>query len=188
MKWLGLFLPFIFGFSHLGASKPRKSIRESALEIFDAVTLRARTAVFLYMAGLGAVALICGGFFMSLIDITNQYDSNGFVTWTSTLLSGLILMAVSLSGLAYVYYVAWPGLRVAESRRTLHEEEERRNRSYPQSSLEQALSALVMDFVKEREIRRSERHEQRTAPSQRSEDISQEHRGESSEERPSSYH
>lgn len=186
MKWLGLFLPFIFGFSHLGASKPRKSIRESALEIFDAITLRARTAVFLYMAGLATVALICGGFFMFLLDITRQYDTNGFVTWTSTLISGMVIMAVALSGLAYVYFVAWPGIRSAESRRTIHEEEERRNRAHPQTSLEQALSALVMDFVKEREIRRSERGS--TAEQPRPDEESSQRRRETSEERPSSYH
>lgn len=138
-------------------SAPRQNLKEVALEIFELITYRSRKVVFLGMAGLATTALACGGIFISLVDITTQYDQEGFMAWTATLSGGLFLTLASLAGLGYVYFRAWPGTqKMAEARE--HQAEERFARKPPgPGSLEQALAALVMDYVKEREDRRASR-------------------------------
>nr|BFD59232.1 hypothetical protein CKG001_13390 [Bdellovibrio sp. CKG001] len=156
MKWLSLFLPFFLG---LGSKhdKPRRNLKETALEIYDAITIRSRAAVFLTMAGLCAIAFICGGFFIFLLESTKQYDRAGIIVWNSTLISSGLLVLLALAGLSYVYFMAWPGLQAARNRQEVRDEEQRRQQEHPVGSLEQALAALVMDFVKEREFKREHR-------------------------------
>ncbi|UXR64002.1 hypothetical protein EZJ49_13105 [Bdellovibrio bacteriovorus] len=162
MKWLSLILPFFLGFGHK-PNKPRKSLKETALEIYDAITIRSRAAVFLSMAGLCAIAFICGGFFMFLLEATRQYDRAGMIFWNSTLITSSVLVLLAVGGLSYVYFMAWPGVRAARNRQEVREEEERHQHEHPVGSLEQALAALVMDFVKERESKRE--HRAHTPPS-----------------------
>lgn len=156
MKWLSFILPFVLGFGHK-PDKPRRSLKETALEIYDVITIRSRTAVFLSMAGLGAIAFICGGFFMFLLESTRQYDRAGIIVWNSTLITSGVLVLLALGGLGYVYFMAWPGVRAARNRQEIRAEEHRRQQEHPVGSLEQALAALVMDFVKEREFKREHR-------------------------------
>lgn len=188
MKWLSLILPFFLGFGHKPA-KPRRSLKETALEIYDAITIRSRTAVFLTMAGLCAIAFICGGFFMFLLESTGQYDRAGVIVWNSTLITSGILVLLALGGLGYVYFMAWPGVRAARNRQEVREEEERRQHEHPVGSLEQALAALVMDFVKEREFKREHRASSAPPPSsEASRPYSSRPDPETASETPTSYH
>ncbi|AHZ84075.1 hypothetical protein [Bdellovibrio bacteriovorus] len=182
MKWLGFILPFILGFGGKG-HRPRRSLKDSALEIYDAITIRSRKAVFLSMGGLGAIAFVCGGIFMFLTEATSQYDRAGFVMWNSTLITSLTLVALAVGGLSYVYFYAWPGVRAAGERREAAEADFKRQQEIQAGSLEAALSALVMDFVKEREMRRELRARSPSNSATSSE--SELHRARAEAERPS---
>lgn len=148
MRWLGMVLSFLFGRMN---TKP-KSFREIAMEIFDDVSRRSRKVVSLTLAGLAAVIFFCGGVFISIIDGTTQYDRLGAVNWTATFGAGVALILLAVAVFAGVFLRAWPGALQRHSRVPPHQET-----SVLPSALEQALAALVMDFVKERELRRAAR-------------------------------
>ncbi|WP_415062569.1 hypothetical protein [Bdellovibrio sp.] len=156
MRWLGMVLSFLFGRLN---TKP-KSFREIALEIFDDVSRRSRKIVSLTLAGLGAVIFFCGGLFISIIDGTTQYDRFGMVNWTATFGAGVTLILFATAVFAVVFLRAWPGATQRHSRIPPHHEA-----PPPPSALEQALAALVMDFVKERELRREARSQAEPPPS-----------------------
>ncbi|MFV3410425.1 hypothetical protein [Bdellovibrio bacteriovorus] len=184
MKWLGFILPFIMGLGGKGSHRPRRSLKDSALEIYDAITIRSRTAVFLSMTGLGAIAFVCGGVFMFITEATSQYDTTGYVFWNSTLITSLCLTAAAVGGLSYVYFFAWPGVRAADRRREAAEIEFKRQQELHAGSLEAALSALVMDFVRERELRRAQRTSS-PSPAPESSTEGELHRARAEAERPS---
>jgi hypothetical protein len=102
----------------------------------------------LVLAGLSAVIFFCGGLFITILESTLQYDRVGYVTLSSTLGAGIILFCMAALGFAYVFAYAWPGAsrQVKEAVKPEHQ--------HHASTLEQALTVLVLDFVKDREIRR----------------------------------
>lgn len=156
MQWLAMFVSFIVG--RLNAKA--RGLRETAEEVFDEVSRKSRKVVSLTLTGLCAVILFCGGFFISLLDGTTQYDRTGGIAWTATLSAGIGLIAVAAITFAYVFLRAWPGARHT------HQAHHRRLETPRQSSsLENALATLVMDFVRERETRRMARERrQATTP------------------------
>ncbi|HEY8270646.1 MAG TPA: hypothetical protein VIG33_07130, partial [Pseudobdellovibrionaceae bacterium] len=101
-------------------------------------------------SGLVCIALLCGGFFMSLIDLTHQYDEAGTVYLTASNASGLILVLLSLGTFFWIFTSAWPG---AQEMKAAKKKEESVTQAKT-ASLEHALSLLVMDFIKEREQKR----------------------------------
>lgn len=146
MKWLMLMLTLAF--RKFGTRAP--SLKETALEIFEEVSHKSRRLVSLTLTGIAAVIFFCGGIFISIVNATTQYDNNGEIYLTATLSGGLILIAIAAITFGLVFLRAWPG--VAQERRKPNTEEA----SARGSSLEQALSALIMDFIKDREMRREE--------------------------------
>lgn len=153
MKWLTVFMSFLFG--RLNAKAP--SLRETAIEVFDEVSRKSRRVVSLSMTAFGSIILFCGGFFIALLDTTAQYDRSGEIFLTATLAAGLALLAVSVIIFSYVFLRAWPG---AHPEKTMRFQSKETPNYRPPSSLENALAALVMDFVKERESRRNMRETQ----------------------------
>lgn len=145
MQLLAMIMSFIFG----RMNKQTTSIRESALEIFEEAIGKSRKVVVLTLAGLGAVTFFCGGIFIAILDATTQYDRNGFIAFSSTLGAGLTLVLLAAIGFAVVFARAWPGA-------TKHVEVREEIHHHQSSGLEQALSILVMDFVKERELKRQQ--------------------------------
>lgn len=166
MKMLGLVLSFLFGKMNSKTS----SIKESALEIFEEITHRSRKMVFLSILGIGAVAFFTGGLFISLLDATRQYDTQGVVYWSSTLIAGGVIALLAAGLIAYVFMRAWPG---ASPSNVIMKETKEEVHHHHTSSLEQALAVLVMDFVKEREHRRAHPTEPHAPPR-----ASRPHRGE----------
>lgn len=144
MKWLMLMLTLAF---RKFGSRPA-SLKETALEIFEEVSHKSRRIVSLTLTGIAAVIFFCGGIFISIINATTQYDNNGDIYLTATLSGGLILIAIAAITFGLVFLRAWPG--VAQERRKPSKEEA----NVRGTGLEQALSTLIMDFVKDREMRR----------------------------------
>jgi hypothetical protein len=149
MKRLSLLFSIIFG-KFNKARAP--SLKETVMAVLEEAAYRSRKPVALLLGGIVCILIFCGGFFMSLIDLTGQFDRDGSVQFTANLASGLILVAIASSIFYWIFASAWPG---AQGKRT-HEKEA----PPPQltgSSLEQALSLLVMDYIKEREYKREHR-------------------------------
>lgn len=148
MKIIPLILSFIFGYGRFKGKS--KSLRESAIEIFEEVTFRSRRLVSLLLAGLASVILLCGGLFISILDATTQYDRSGVIAWTATFSSGIVLLLIAAATFSVVFLRAWPHTRRLRQK-------EQQVAPATSSSLENALAALVMDYVKERELKREQR-------------------------------
>lgn len=159
MKLIPMILSFVMGRLN---SKPSKGLRAAAMEIFDEVTYRSRRIVTLTLGGLGAVILLCGGVFIALLDATTQFDRTGSIAWTATFGAGVTL--VLLAGLTFtlVFMKAWPRPAFTTNQET--------HTSAGTSPIEAALATLIMDFVKEREARRSTRDNTQVHPAGRPEE------------------
>lgn len=160
LKWIEIIASFFIGRmqSHEGPS-----LRESAIAIFDEITYKSRKAVSLIVVSFAAAIFALGGFFISLINATTQYDRDGVIGFTATFVSGLVLIVLAIAAFAWVFNSAWPGVkkyktmhRHQESREFREQQEHVHAQPKQPSSLEQALSMLVMDFVHERQARRAE--------------------------------
>jgi hypothetical protein len=150
MKWLSILISFFFG--RMNAA-PHISIKETAMSIFAEITYQSRRAVVLSLAAMGTIIFICGGFFISLIDATGQFDRDGAVRMSATLVAGIALLVVAAVVAIWIFASAWPGVR---QHAQTHKHQDTASRSEAPSSLEQALALLVMDFVRERELRREQ--------------------------------
>ncbi|KYG64938.1 hypothetical protein AZI86_12125 [Bdellovibrio bacteriovorus] len=149
MQLLAMIASFVFG--RLNNGGPRSGgIRETVMEMFEDIVLKGRKPVILILAGVCAVLFFCGGLFITILEGTTQYDRVGYVTLTSTLGAGIALFLVAALGFVYVFAYAWPGADRHASDRA----REKVPPPHHASTLEQALTVLVLDFVKERELRR----------------------------------
>lgn len=146
MQWMAMVMTYFFG----RKNRKTKNLKEMAIEIFEEVSYQSRKVVTLTLTGLGAVIFFCGGFFITLLDSTSQYDQAGYVSWTATLLAGVGLILMATLVFAGVFLRAWP--KPSQHRHTHPREEEAAHRQ--PSAIEGAIAALIMDYVKEREHRR----------------------------------
>lgn len=159
LKWIEIIASFFIG-KMQPANGP--SLRETAIQIFEEITYLSRKTVSLIVISFSAAIFALGGFFISLINATTQYDRDGVISFSATFISGLVLIALAVSAFVWVFNSAWPGLKKfktasKDSHKTAHQHEDHHERHHRQvSPIEAAVSALVMDFVKEREIRRGE--------------------------------
>lgn len=156
MRWLSLLISFIL--RKINSARP-PSLKDMALAVLEEAAYRSRKPVILALGGLICIALLCGGFFMSLIDLTRQFDETGVVYITASNAAGLILVLLSVGTFFWIFTSAWPGAqetKAAKSEAATHGKA---------SSLEHALSLLVMDFIKERELKREHAEQRRyTSP------------------------
>ncbi|MBC7369946.1 MAG: hypothetical protein H7326_00170 [Bdellovibrionaceae bacterium] len=156
IKWVGLILSFVMGRFNSHAPQSGFNLKDTAMGIFDDITLKSRKAAGLLLGGLGCVILFCGGFFISLIDATRQYDADGAIAMTSTFTAGLVLALVGVGIFTWIFASAWPGLKVSKQKMREEAAALRNPPPSPQpSSIESAVTALIMDFVHEREHNRS---------------------------------
>lgn len=145
MQWIAMIMKYIFG----RKTSKAQSLKEIAIEIFHEVSYQSKKMVTLTLTALGAVIFFCGGFFITLLELTSQYDRVGYVYWTSTLLAGIGLIALAAAVFATVFLRAWPSPGHYK-----HFAAPREETSSQHSALEGAFAALIMDYVKERELRR----------------------------------
>jgi hypothetical protein len=153
-KWITLILTFVMGRLNSHAPQMSFNLKDSAMGIFDDITFKSRKAVSLLLVALASVIFICGGFFISLIDATRQYDAAGVITFSSTFLSGLVLALVAVGVFTWVFASAWPGVKLNKSQQKEEALRPPPPPPQPPSSIEHAVTALIMDFIHEREHRR----------------------------------
>lgn len=157
MKWLSLLFSFFLGKFNVARS-PGLSLKEGINLLFDELAYRSRKPTMLALGGIVSVAILCGGFFMGLIDITTQYDRDGVVRATASSIAGFALAAIAIGTFTWIFKSAWPGVKAAEKSKDATQEVKP-----PVHGLEQALTLLVLDFIKEREFKREE-HRQTHSP------------------------
>lgn len=153
MQWLSILLSFFLG--KFKFTRP-PSLRDTVSFLFEEAAHRSRKPAVLILSGLACILLLCGGFFMGLIDLTTQLDREGSIRASASAISGFVLVAISVGIFFWIFNRAWPGARVTEKPKAETKESS--------SSLEQALTMLVMDFIKEREFKREERRHHQAPP------------------------
>lgn len=149
MHWISLLFSFVLG--KINSAHRPPSLKEIALAILEEATYRSRKPIMLLLGGLTCILILCGGFFMSVLDLTSQYDREDGLHFTANVYSGVTLVAVALSMFFWIFTSAWPGIQEAKTpKKELPPQD-------TTSSLEQAISLLILDFVKEREYKREHR-------------------------------
>ncbi len=153
MHWLSLLFSFFLG--KFNVARP-PSLKDSVSFVFEEAVSRSRKPAVLILGGIASVLLLCGGFFMGLIDLTTQMDRDGVIRASAGAVSGFALMALALGVFFWIFTRAWPGARNVKA--------QQEEKAVPAAGLEQALTLLVMDFIKERELKREERRHPYTPP------------------------
>ncbi|UOF02381.1 hypothetical protein [Bdellovibrio reynosensis] len=156
MHWLGMIAKFLF--SRMSSSnRPHKSLKDSAVEVFEEISKKSRKIVTLSIMAIGGVLLFVAGFFIALLNLTMQYDRVGYVSFTATLGAGVGLMVVAAAMFAWIFLGAWPGAsdtRKAVKKAKKEVKDFKDRAAETPNTLEGAISLLVLDYVKERQEKR----------------------------------
>lgn len=144
MKWLLIFFSIIKPFF----SQENQSINP-ATEIKDFIRANAMKVVMLFTAAISLGILFSSGLVLIAVDMGAQYDQNGYIYFSSMIIMGLILSALSLVSGAIVVKSFQD---TTQSRRHKNPPLTAVGTSHP---LQDALALLIIDFVKERELKRA---------------------------------
>ncbi|MBX9767289.1 MAG: hypothetical protein K2X47_08470 [Bdellovibrionales bacterium] len=152
MKYLSLILSFLIG--HFRGTRPESASYE---EMLNVLMERLKGALGALVYGLSGVVFAAGGFLTAYFNVLVRYDESGQFQLGAVAFGGLVLTAV---GLILLY--------VASRQQTLNEGKPRQTQlERPGTSpLEHALSALILDYVKEREAKRENPLASATPPAQ----------------------
>jgi hypothetical protein len=143
IKWLTVVLGFLFG----SQTSKAWNFNEIAMGIYEEALHRSRRPIAFLFLGLASVILFCGGFFMSLIDITRQFDLTGHFYPGAIFWTGAILSATLLFALSYAFSKAWTANFLDKTQPQLQTESQA-------PKLQEALSLLILDHIEERKFRR----------------------------------
>lgn len=148
MKWL----IFLFTIVRPLFFSSTSEIPNPALEFKEMIKENAMKVVAFFAAASSLATIFAGGFILIAIDIGAQFDQNGNVTSSMTIIMGLALSLVSLTTGIIV-------MRMFQDK-TLKERHEPLTLSSIGTGsthpLQDALALLISDFVKERELKRSQ--------------------------------
>jgi hypothetical protein len=153
-KWLGLAASFLIGrMNHPAkASGFNFNIKDVSMEVFSGITQRGRRYVTLGLLGFGSMLLACAGILIGILNATTQYDTTGRVLFTSTFGAGVFMTLIAAGTFTWVFMKEWPRTQHVKAKVEVKQEP----RVAPVTGLESALSALIMDFVQEREWKRQQ--------------------------------
>jgi sarcosine oxidase delta subunit len=159
-KWISLVASFLIGRMN-GPNKGLSfSLREVTMEILSGITQRGRRYVSLSLLGFGAVIFTCAGFLIALLNATSQWDRTGRILFTSTFGAGFFLTLCSIGAFVYIFRREWPrAINRPHLGERIREDLHMHGHAPRASNIEQAISALIMDFVRERENKRDARHD-----------------------------
>ena len=143
-----------------GSASKNVDLKGVAFEVLEEAVYRSRKTVALVLGGLCSTILVCGGFFIALLNASSQYDRTGHVYATATLWSGIALTVIFLGAAYYIFAVAWPGVH-SHNKTTASTNRSHFQSTHHPSDLEKSISILIMDFVDSRRIRREERRHDR---------------------------
>lgn len=156
MKWLILLFTFIKPFLSTGGET---QTRFNPIEDLKDMIKENATKVMLLFMGVSILSTIfAAGIIIIAVDIGAQYDQNAYVYFSSMMTMGLILILLPI-------IIGVIGVRAFNSddnskKKIEREELKSIGTSHP---LQDALALLIHDFVKEREIKRSNETSAETA-------------------------
>jgi len=157
MQWVSLLLSFFLG--KFNVARPRGlSFKEGINFLFEEAAYRSRKPAMLALGALVSVTILCGGFFMGVLDLTSQYDRDGYVRSSAGSISGFAMVLIAIGVFTWIFRYAWPGVKEAK--------EVKEKETASSSGLEYALSLLVLDYIKERELKRNEHRQHQPVPTE----------------------
>lgn len=158
-KFVALILPFMW--SWFKGTNPKTDL--SYEEAVDLLFNRAKTIVSSMAMGLIGFLLVTIGLLNTFFYSLAQYDLLGTVLIGATFIGSLALAAVG-GGLIYVSARRDAQARVSKSLAKARQEQQQATASHSGSPIQDALSALVMDYIKDREADRAERQSRKIYP------------------------
>lgn len=163
MKWLLLIFSVIRPFF----SGEQQNLNP-VVEIKEMIRANAMKVLLLFAAATSLAILFSAGLILVAVDMGAQYDQNGYIYFSSMIIMGLILSAISLVS----------GAIIARS----FQEESRKQKIAPPLTaigtshpLQDALALLIADFVKEREQKRATDFEPASRPGNSSQENEMRH-------------
>lgn len=143
MKWLLLIFSVIRPFF----SSEQQNLNPVA-EIKEMIRANAMKVLMLFATATTLAILFSAGLILVAVDMGAQYDQNGYLYFSSMIIMGLILSAISLVSGAIIV-------------RSFQDESRKQKVAPPLTAvgtshpLQDALALLIADFVKEREQKRA---------------------------------
>jgi hypothetical protein len=125
--------------------------KQPSIDLTQQVVLHLRALTLVLVSTIGSLVLSCVGISFLISNIANQLDHSEEVRFTGSMIAFLVLTVLSVGFLFY-------SLRRSTWLRALGFEE-KRPAPKQTSALENAVALLVMDFVEERQKKRTEKTE-----------------------------
>jgi hypothetical protein len=147
MKWLILIFSIIKPFLSSGDSS--SSMMNPIAELKDMIKDNAVKVMLIFTAASSLATLFAAGIVIIAVDVGAQYDQNAYVYFSSMITMGLILILLPI-------IIGAIGIRIFQSDDRKEKEREVLTSVGTSHPLQDALALLIHDFVKEREMRRSE--------------------------------
>ena len=149
MKWLILLFSIVKPFISTGSSE--KPSFNPIAELKEMIRENAAQVVLLFAGASALATLFAAGIVVIAIDIGAQYDQNAYVYFSTMIIMGLILVLLPLiiGAIGYQAFTKDDKLKKVKEREVLVSV----GTSHP---LQDALALLIHDFVKEREMKRTE--------------------------------
>lgn len=146
LKILSLVVSFFLG-------RYDMTFKKSTLILIDQFITKSRK-LFIFTTLLGITSLLfVSGLLMAIYQMTSQYDSRGYIAMNSSLATGLVLAGLSLLTLLGLFSAtAWETRfkqQIVPAPQPKH-----KTTSEAPNAFEQALTMLVTEFVKDRDLQR----------------------------------
>lgn len=161
LKILSLVVSFFLG-------RYEMTFKKGTLILIDQFITKSRK-LFIFTTLLGITSLLfVSGLLMTIYQMTSQYDSRGYIAINSSLITGVVLATLSLVTLLGLFSAtAW---ETRFKQQIVPAQQSKQKPSETPNPFEQALTMLVTEFVKDREMQR-----QTKSQSARTESFSQSH-------------
>lgn len=152
LKIISLVISFFLG-------RYDQTFKKSTLILIDQFIAKSRK-LFIFTTALGISSmLLVTGLVAAIFQSTSQYDRQGFITFNSTILAGLILIAISSIALITMFSAKTWESRFKQQMvpPQAHAKSEAQGQRHEPNAFEQAITMLVTEFVKDRDAQRQTR-------------------------------
>lgn len=135
-----------------------QTFKKSTLILIDQFITKSRK-LFIFTTVLGVSSmLLVAGLLTAIFQSTSQYDRQGFITFNSTILAGLILIAIASIALITMFSAkTWESRFKQQMVPPPHHAKNETHGPREPNAFEQAITMLVTEFVKDRDLQRQTR-------------------------------
>ena len=146
MKWLLIAFSL---FKQFAPHSDSGTMVNPVAEIKDFIKDNALKVILIFMIASAMSSLFVAGIVIAAVNVAYQYDQTMNISFTAMLATGLILVLLS-AGFSALYYA---NAKSSDKIEKVKQSAKNIGSGHP---LQDALAVLVMDFVKEREFRRTQ--------------------------------